>query len=68
MNREVERLQPALESYHIDSLKYIADTLGIEQPKPARKQQLVSDLCQVIPQLAGNPEFINALSLRNGKS
>ncbi len=62
MNNEVERLQPALESYHIDSLKFIADTLGIEQSKPARKQKLVSDLCQKIPELTANSEYIKMLS------
>lgn len=62
MNREMERLQPALESYNMDSLRDIAETLGLALPKPPRKQQLVNDLCQVIPQRAGNPEFINALS------
>ncbi len=58
----MERLRPALEAYHMNTLRLIAETLGIEQHKPVRKNKLVSDLSNAIPVLAGSTDFIRALS------
>lgn len=62
MYLEIDRLQPALSAYHMDTLLVIAETLGIELHKPVRKKQLVSDLYQTISIYAGSTDFIHSLS------
>lgn len=58
-----EPLRTSLESYHINVLQEIANTLGLRPDRhPARKAWLVSELSKLIPKLAHSPDFIKRLS------
>ena len=58
----MERLRPALNAYHLNTLQVIAETLAVEQLKPVRKNRLVDDLYLQIQRLASSGDFVQSLS------